>query len=205
MLKSFYKIFQLLSAGDEEATDEERQERCKFLNIVRANFTSCCGYPALVITDDIAVDCSSVCSEEPESVIGGKVASDYHYEFPDCSCTQTECTFKSMQVLIPKYGAKGDLLGYEIDFNGIVNSFLMSVGNDESWLPVLKDVVSRCYEQFSTSEGGLECNSVPSELFEIIDCSYKQNYLKCPSWNPQGLFECQYTYEYVTKCMDDAK
>ena len=146
------------------------------------------------------MDCSFVCSEEPE---GNQ--DDYHHpELPDCSCLTTQCAFKSMDILIPEYGENGEFLQFDIDFKGIVNSFLMSVGYDESWGPVLNEVVLRCYDQFSASDGGFECMSMPAEIFDIIGCSYKQNFLKCPSWNPQRIFECQYTYEYVTKCMDDA-
>ena len=178
------------------------------MNKVRANFTACCGYPALVISDDVIVECSSVCSEEPEASNEGTTGRPNYNEYelaemPDCSCTTTKCAFMSMEILIPTYGENGQFFGYDINYKGVISSFLLSVGFDESWGPVLNEVVLRCYDQFSASDGGFECNSMPVELFDIIECSYKQNFLKCPSWNPQGILECQYTYEYVTKCMDD--
>jgi hypothetical protein len=41
------------------------------------------------------------------------------------------------------------------------------------------------------------------DIYDIVFCTYKQNYMKCPPWNPHKLAECTQTMNYVERCMDD--
>ena len=166
---------------------------------VRANFTDCCDYPALIIANEVVFDCASN---------GASVDVDYEGQsvWTDQYCDLFHCTFKNVEILVEQYADRGngyELVGYDIDYNSIMKIFLSSVGYDEQWVPILNEVVPRCYDQFFGSDLGFECYAALDDLYNIITCSYKQNFLKCPSWNPQQIFECQYTYEYVSKCIEE--
>ena len=94
----------------------------------------------------------------------------------------------------------GVLLASEINFRGLVYSFMLSIGNDSLWDPVVNNVVSRCYDQFGAVGTEFDCDVIPLSLYEVIRCSYNQNFLQCPTWNSHGIEECKYTYDYVSQC-----
>lgn len=92
----------------------------------------------------------------------------------------------------------------DADWEGLVTSFVMSVGNNSKWANVVQDSVGRCYSQFSESDE-YDCNGqIPLLLYRIIDCSYVENYLRCPTWNPYDIMECNYTSQYVDQCYSQA-
>jgi hypothetical protein len=85
----------------------------------------------------------------------------------------------------------------EVDPQGLVYSFLLSVGNDTSWEPIVKSSTQRCYDDNYGSVEGYQCDVIPLSLFEIINCCLKENYLKCPVYNPYRLSECQATRQFI--------
>lgn len=90
----------------------------------------------------------------------------------------------------------------DVDWKGLVYSFLLSVGNDTQWEPVLNLVCERCYQQFSGNprEDEYYCEEIPISLFTVIDCSYVQNFVMCPTYNPHNAKECDYSMQYIKKC-----
>jgi hypothetical protein len=47
---------------------------------------------------------------------------------------------------------------------------------------------------------GYDCDVIPSALFTTIDCCYKENYLRCPVYNPHRLSECAATRQFIEEC-----
>lgn len=87
-----------------------------------------------------------------------------------------------------------------IDPNGLISSYSISVGNDTKWLPVITNAVTSCYQQYSENPDGYDCGVIPMNLYSIIDCSYNEQFLKCPNYNPHNLKECEYTLQYIAQC-----
>lgn len=80
---------------------------------------------------------------------------------------------------------------------------MMSVDEDENWVPVVTLSIDRCYDQFSAT-GEFDCGTeIPRHLYLIINCAYTENYLKFAKWNPFGIKECTYTMQYVKMCFDE--
>jgi hypothetical protein len=109
---------------------------------------------------------------------------------------------------------------FETDVSGLVNSFLLSVGNDTLWKPVLEISLGRCNDQFkdyaeefycSGSEVQVEVDKTMNQMLSISElpkdflptafCSYLENFIKCPRYNPDPA--CKITMKYVQKCMRD--
>lgn len=182
-------LFQVLS--QEEETEDEKKANCKYLNSVRANFTVCCEYPVLVIWMWQYKICVKECK-----------AQDRANE----RCCILPCCFRFLGVLnITKTTdpeTNEEKVTTDVDWNGLVYSFLLSVGNDTRWLPVVTDSTSRCYNDFSGSNDEIDCDVIPRSLYTVIDCAYVENYVKCPVFNPAGLKECSYTMQYAQKCLN---
>jgi hypothetical protein len=53
---------------------------------------------------------------------------------------------------------------YETDVTGIVNSFLLSVGNDTLWKPVLEISLARCNDQFKDYAEEFYCSGLIVEV-----------------------------------------
>jgi hypothetical protein len=150
-----------------------------YLNSVRPNLTACCEYPGIVIWDWQYQYCQDYC--------------DAHDTGDDRCCTLV-CAMNTLGVLSSITEPS------DVNCAGLVGSFLMSVGNDSQWLPVINASVTRCFSQMSGSNTGYDCTVVPNSLYAIADCSYKENYLKCPNWNPNKYEACTYSHDYIEKC-----
>lgn len=120
--------FQVSSDEGESETEDDRNKECIYLNSVRANFTACCQYPLIVTWRFIFATCGDECG--------------WSY------CCHFICVFKALKVLEEKSDGSGRL---ELKIQGIINSFLMSVGNDSMWLPVLQQSVNTCFDQLNGS------------------------------------------------------
>lgn len=190
-LKNFLLVFAtislatyLVSSQEDQETEEERQKACEHWNSVRANYTICCEYPILVIWTWQYRLCEAQCEKDGEK---GK------------NCCILPCCLNTLGVMNTMVNEDGKKQ-IEVDWKGLVYSFLLSVGNDTQWTPIITETVQRCYSQFSETNEFLCGDRIPSHLFLIIDCSYLEHYLKCAKWNPHDLKECEYTYKYVQKC-----
>lgn len=164
-------------------TDEERKKMCKYLNSVRANFTDCCKYPLLVIKRAPYNECVAQCKN-----------------FTFKHCCMSVCTFRKIGVLNEVTNEDEAPPPSEVDWTSLVSSFMMSVKGDDQWLPVINASVYRCYTQFSESNMGMHCAVIPLNLYYVIDCSYDENFLKCPPWNLNNIKACADTWNYVKKC-----
>lgn len=158
--------------------------RCEFLNTVRANYTICCQYPLFVAwrwNNDV---CTSNCSSGD-----------------DFDCCMFTCNLRSLGILTDLVLDTGnETVG--VNWQRLADSFLLSVGNKTIWREVIYLSIERCYEQYvDDSSMEYECgDQVPSYLYDIIDCSYIENFLKCPLWNRRKVKECVYTSQYVESC-----
>jgi hypothetical protein len=52
-----------------------------------------------------------------------------------------------------------------VDYTGLVYSFLLSVGNDSQWLPVLESSTKMCCDQLDGAGEGYTCGGL------VFDCS----------------------------------
>jgi hypothetical protein len=48
----------------------------------------------------------------------------------------------------------------KINQQGMVDSFMLSVGNDSLWTPLVESSVKICYDQFADAGGDLECEGL---------------------------------------------
>lgn len=110
----------------EEMTDEEQTKKCLFLNSVRSNFTACCAYPALVMWRWQMDICQEHCRSNAEN--GNEV---------DVQCCIKVCAFGLLQVLT------SDTEFSPVKPSGLIHSFMLSVGNDTKWEPVITNSVNR--------------------------------------------------------------
>lgn len=174
----------LVLSQEESETEEEKQTTCKYLNTIRANYTVCCEYPLLVIWRWQYDLCKDKCEKDGES---------------DITCCTLACGLNTLGVLHTATNNEGKNQ-IDVYWHGLVYSFLLSVGNDTQWTPVINETVQRCYNQFSETNE-FDCSGrIPNHIFSIIECCYVEHFLKCAKWNPHGLKECEFTYKYVQKC-----
>lgn len=172
------------SPDGQDQTDDDLRKQCEYLNSVRSNFTICCEYPQIVIWRWQFDQCCDQCAAQDKS--GDR-------------CCILSCCFGLMGMLQFSQSDDGNTTATFMQ-EGMVYSFLLSVGNDTAWLPVITASTQRCTDQFGGNDEGFDCDVIPISLYTIMDCSYNQNYLKCPTWNSYNLAACDYTYQYVQKC-----
>lgn len=157
---------------------------CEELNDLRTNYTACCEYPLFVVWQWQHDECSEQCQ--------------YSY-FKDCCITQ--CCFRLLGVLSIIRDDQGSLLFVDINRDALISSFLLSVGNSTLWAPIVSATVYKCYQElWGTHVKEEVCSFIPGSFYPIVSCSYTENFLKCPVWNPQQINECNFTLEYVEKC-----
>lgn len=168
-----------------DAPETEDEKACRYLDSVRTNYTVCCQYPVLVVWKWQYDECLKKCTQKGHS---------FNH------CCVFPCCFNKLGVLKVIYADDGNVTSVDVDWRGPVYSFMLSIGNDTRWEPLLNSVVGRCNEQFGGTDGSLHCGEIPNSLFDVIDCCYKQNFLQCPTWNPFLIPECQYTFDFVSKC-----
>jgi hypothetical protein len=72
-------------------------------------------------------------------------------------CCVLLCALKLLGVLVESDDGSGKLI---IDYRGLVYSFMMSVGNESIWTPVIETATKTCYDQFAGSDEGLFCGSL---------------------------------------------
>lgn len=182
---------QFYSQDSSSQTDQEKQQQCAYLNSIRANFTTCCQYPILVIWYFQFQECLASCGINENST-----------ETAQGHCCIQVCCYNKIGLLNPVYNDDGSQAPSEVDWRGLVYSFMLSVGNDTQWLPVVNASSYRCYTQYSESNNGYACEVIPLNLFTVINCGYDENFLKCPPWNPNNVPACTYTWQYVSQCGD---
>lgn len=158
---------------------------CQYLNSIRANYTICCQYPVLVVWNWLFRACYAECRHLGMGWI--------------MSCCVNICCYKSGGMLDVINFENGTVEKVNIVPKGIANGLMLSIGNDSRWTSVIEISVERCYEQFFDPTPSRFC-AIPDSIFEVIDCTYTQNFMKCPIWNPHGIAECEYTMRYVTEC-----
>lgn len=159
------------------------EENCEYLNSVRNNVTACCRYPRLVIWTWDFKKCFKNCVKEVTS--------------EQVCCVQT-CCYKKLGALSDDWNSLA-----AVNITGLIYSFMLSVGNDSQWEPLITQSVVECnQERFSRKVSQLRCGVLPERLYDVINCVYMQCFVKCPTWNPHGLKNCHRTYQYVNNCVN---
>lgn len=115
-------------------------------------------------------------------------------------CCILSCCLYTLGVLTANKNANGSPVASFYPA-GLIYSFMLSVGNDTQWAPVIAYSSNRCSVHITDKNGQLDCDVIPKSLYDVIDCQYIQNYLNCPTWNPKGIEACHYTMTFVKKCM----
>lgn len=78
---------------------------------------------------------------------------------------------------------------------------MISVGSDSVWEPVVSKSTQRCYDDFNGVSKDLYCNAPMNFLYDIVNCVYKENFLRYPNYNPSGLTGCEAARQYIDECM----
>lgn len=176
--------------AEEEETGAEQTKSCLYLNGVRANFTACCEYPAIVVWEWQMSLCVDECTE--------KLANVDEAELEDAErCCILVCNLNAIKILSSKTEAS------PLEASGFIHSFMLSVGNETIWEPVITNAINRCFSQNEGSDQGFDCGIIPVAIYSIADCAYLEHFLKCPKWNPSGLSQCVYTHQYAKECISN--
>ena len=150
------------------------------------DFDNCCVYPFFDYPETIV----NFCLEKAGDWTNGSEVCDYYV------CMATE-----FGVLTVNRDADGKFISSDMIWFPIFDSFLASTGDNVAiWEPVVKNVWTRCVDQFGGMSSDYSCEVIPINMDDVIHCTYKQVYLQCPTWNPHGLPNCSYNFEYVSKC-----
>ena len=158
-------------------------EYCDALEDAMISFKDCCKYPRLKIPDETWELCEQRYPTKAED--------------PD-GCLYYVCIMGRYAIITRD--ANGKITSTEPNLVGILNSYMSSVVNDSSlWEPVMKNVVTRCNDQFGGISSTSDCG-IPDNFWDVIFCTYKQEMLQCPDWNYQRLPNCSYNYEWIAKC-----
>lgn len=174
-------------SSTQEQSKEDKKENCKYLNSVRSNFTACCEYPLLVALLADYRKCNRICARQ------NKLTD---------RCCNLVCLLQRLGIIY-SIDSEDGTTRIEIDKASLASSFLLSIENDEKWVPVVNSSIDKCYSQISAI-GEFDCGTdIPKHLYLIIKCGYTENYLKCAKWNPFNLKECAFTMQYVQKCFEE--
>lgn len=140
------------------------------------------------------------CCEIPTLMVDGITTDECEQ---DCNgnngtCCTLVCLLKKMNVL--RFSTDPNLPP-EIESAGLIESFLLSVKDSDLWRPVVTSSTNRCYnDNIGNFHGYYYCKIIPNSLFSVIGCCYKENYLKCPTWNPGNDDRCDATRQFVEEC-----
>lgn len=110
-------------------------------------------------------------------------------------CCKPKCCLKKLGILVFPGNSSAPI----VDPSRISYSFRLSVNHDVDWQPVVNKSVQRCYDHVVSTSVEFDvvtCIGIPSALNRIIDCSHKENFLKCPKWN-QDDENCVPVYKYI--------
>lgn len=146
------------------------------------------------VTDEIYFNCLYTC------MMGNNSFSNPDFE----RCCIIECCFGRLGILQNVINADKSVQIQPVPQN-IFNAFMIArerFNESTAWLSVVNMSVELCYNQVSPTNQ-FDCdNAIPTYVYSIIDCTYLQNFLRCPSWN-QNDPECATTYKYAQNCMSN--
>lgn len=71
----------------------------------------------------------------------------------------------------------------EVDFKGLVNSFMMSVDKDIMWLPVVEQSSKMCYDQLAGSNEGWTCGGLLKNSFYFQICKGSSFFFLCTKFS----------------------
>jgi hypothetical protein len=162
----------------EDDSFQKQRKRCKYLETARANFTSCCSYPTMVAWKWDVAKCTEKCEQA-----GQKRER----------CCFNPCMFQTIGVL-----TNGS---FKVNAKELANSFKISVGNDSIWEKPITDACNECVKKsLPIRVAAVDCDVIPIQLYNVINCAYNEIYFNCPIWNPKNLDACNYTKEFINDC-----
>lgn len=125
-------------------TLSDQEIRCKHLNEIRANYTICCKYPGLVANYADLEICQENCT----------ASYDPRYDPYGFLCCANQCVLEALSALeCPEDESEK----CSVNSEGLVMSFMLSVGNDTVWEPVIRASVERCVLDTVESEDSYNC------------------------------------------------
>lgn len=140
-------------------TEADITESCKHSKTVRTN-TACCHKPVLAIWGHAHKQCRDKCS----------VGRPGPWDNPFTCCIFQCCLLASGQLVVVENDDGTSQV--VVDWQAIVSSLLLSVGNDTQWTPIVNETVQRCFEQHGNT-GEYNCEGlIPITLVEMVNCSY---------------------------------
>lgn len=181
-------IFEVPSQGDDDSANTDQTEKseknmeCDGYLENAENWFACCKYPFLMISDEQWKDCASRC------------------QTAENRCCFYTCYMADLGGLTTVRDENGNITSATINWQGIVKSFMMSVGNDPIWEEPLNRIMPECYEKFGSISDQTSCGFVPMDFSVVTDCGTRQSYLQCPNWNPTGLQNCSVNRAFMEKC-----
>jgi hypothetical protein len=152
------------------------------MGIVRSDLKLCCKYPELVMPLEIDEQCQAECKIK-------------FSEFTNCC--YLVCVLREVGFL--RFSTDPNMMPIP-DVQGVIKSYMYSVEDDPTWEPVIKSSASRCFEDSHGIDNEYDCSVVPKSLQYMVQCSFIENFLKCPVWNPKKINECAAAYKYVSEC-----
>lgn len=157
---------------------EDKVTRCKRLNEVRKGFQECCVYPLIVVWRWQYDRCTISCSSQFFS-----------------RCCVLVCCLNQMGAL------QGSNVPQRLNPAALVSSFMLSVQNNTACEPVVKTSVEQCSMKHPEKIEPVQCEVIPGAFYNVLECSYIENFKNCPVWNPLNLEQCNATMQYARECL----
>lgn len=182
-------------AENDETTLNEYLKDCRklFLSFedsfseIRSCFFDCCKTPDLIINSSLYDECGRECEAQ-------------NRQNEDENCCVRVCVLKRVDFL---FFSTDPNVKPEVNPKALVEIYMNSVNNDPAWEPIVKSSSFRCYSDINDMYYQLACNAIPDNLSHINFCCFKENFLKCPYWNPKKIEKCTICHEYIQECIGD--
>jgi hypothetical protein len=187
-------VFSTIINGDESdnsisTMDPYMEDDDCFDKIVQLDFgqcLNCCKLPEMEFEMSIAEECNRECAEK-------------NLEDDVDSCCSRICVLEKLDIIL--VSTDPNVKSF-VKPEGIVKMFMNTVGNDPAWLPIVQSSTMRCFDDVAVmSEEYLCGNKIPYGLTVMEFCCFKENYLKCPYWNPQKIDNCTICRNVIEECL----
>jgi hypothetical protein len=146
----------------------------------------CCDVPDAEVPPEINEYCLKECNLNQPNIL---------------DCCYYICILKEVRFL--KFSTDPNIRPVP-DVEGYIRLLMQSVDNDPVWEPVIRSSSSRCFYDADGTDNDFICQVVPSTIIYMSQCNFKENFLKCPYWNPYKIEKCQALYELVENCLASA-
>jgi len=147
-------------------------------SLIRPN--KCCDYPMTFGDDSAEPKCRYECSL---------------LSLSEDDCCFKECIYRANGIFNGTFHKSELRKRYRNDRGGSDSSTLTL---DEKWDAVIDQSLDKCDAEHAPSEGNSSCN-IPDYIDELILCSYKHNFLNCPSFVSDNQ-QCDEAKSFIESC-----